>query len=165
MFGAKQKLEHVAEAEMLRARVAMRGMAIRAVFYGLAAIAAFIGVVMLAVACAIALSDIYGPSIGTLLTAGIAFLLALLLALLAGPLSGRRARELADQAARSAREDLSAELRSVADLARAFRKPSGEAGKSGKSSLVMPLAIGALAAGFLAGISPRFRRLILGRED
>lgn len=162
MLGTKRKLEHLAEAEIVRARVAMRGMVIRAMIYCFAATAAFIGIVMLAISCALALSEIYGPPIGALLTAGIALLLALLLALLAGPLSGRRARALADQAAKTAREDVAEELSGAMALAELFTKPGKE--KSGRS-WAAPLAIGALVIGFVAGISPRLRRFILGKKE
>jgi dolichol kinase len=161
MLGAKKKLENLAEAEITRAQVLMRSMAIRAAIYCCAATAAFIGFVMLAIACTLYLSEIYGPPAAALITAGIALLLALLLALLAGPLSGRRAREMADRAAKSARGDLAQEFSGIMMLAQVLRKTDKE--KNG--SWVAPLAVIALVAGFAAGVSPRFRRFFLGKED
>lgn len=161
MLGAKKKIENLAEAEITRAQVLMRSMTIRAVIYCCAATVAFIGVVMLAIACMLYLSEIYGPPTAALITAGVALLLALLLALLAGPLSGRRAREMADRAAKTAREDLAQEFSGMMMLSQILRK----SGKEEKGSWVAPLAAAALVAGFVAGISPRFRRFILGKED
>jgi hypothetical protein len=161
MFGAKKKLENLAEAEITRAQILMRSMAIRAAIYCCAATAAFIGFVMLAVSLALYLSQIYGPPAAALMTAGVAILLALLLALLAGPLSGRRAREVADQAAKSAREDLAQEFSGMMMLAQVLRKTDGKE----RGSWAAPLAGAALVIGFIAGISPRFRRFILGKED
>lgn len=165
MFGVKQKIEHIAEAEIVRARVVLRSMVIQAVFYGMAAMLGLVALVMLAVACALALSETYGMPAGILITAGIALLLALVLALLARPLSGRRARAVANQAAQLAREDAAAELAGIAELGRMVRRPRGDPTRPRRGPRITPLAIGALMLGVAAGISPRFRRLLLGEEE
>lgn len=161
MFGPTRKLETLAEAELLRFRLAMRGAVIRAVILLFAAFVALIGFGLAAVALAFALSDIYGAPLGALIAAGIAFLAAASLALLAQPLSRSREQKSAEEASRSARQDIADDIAAVKSLAGGLRS----CGPGDHRPNVKPLVFGALAVGFLVGFSPRLQRLIFGRRN
>lgn len=160
MFGPTRKLETLAEAELLRLRLTMRGAAIRVAILFFAVFLALIGFALAAAALAFALSEVYGAPLGALIAAGIAFLVAAVAALLAAPLSRSREQKSAEDASRAARQDIADDIDKVKSLACGFGVcESGERRPS-----VKPLVIGALAAGFLIGFSPRLQRLIFGRR-
>lgn len=161
MFGPKRKLEALAEAELLRLRLTMRGTVIRIAVLLFAAFLALIGFALASAAIAFALSELYGAPLGALIAAGIAFLVAALLALLSAPLSRSRERKSAEAASRAARQDIADDIAAVKSLADGLGSCASGEHRRG----VKPLVVGALAAGFVVGFSPRLQRLIFGRRN
>lgn len=160
MFAPRRKLEALAEAELHRLRLAVRGAAIRtvvvlfAVFLGL--IALFLG----AAALALALAQTYGAPLGALMTAGIVLVAAAFLALIARPLSRPRQRASAAAESRAARRELAADMTTVKALASRLERARHGPGLDAK-----PLLFGALTAGFVVGVSPRLQRMIFGGRE
>lgn len=161
MFGPTRKLETLADAELLRLRLAMRGAVIRAAILVFVAFLALVGFALAAAALAFALSDVYGAPLGALIAAAIMFVVAAVLALLSAPLSRSRERKSAEDASRAARQDIADDIAKVKSLAGGLGScVSGE-----RRPNVKPLVLGALAAGFIIGFSPRLQRLIFGGRE
>jgi len=151
MFPASRKVQRLAEAELLRARTEVRILMARAIVFLVAAVIAIVGLAMLAVAAALALSDVYGPVGGAAMAGGLILAVALVVAGLAALFSGRTARRLSTDAVRAARADL------ADDMARVSTLLGGTGhGKPGA------LAVAGLLAGIAVGLSPRLRRFLLG---
>ncbi|HET8726999.1 MAG TPA: hypothetical protein VFO41_05760 [Alphaproteobacteria bacterium] len=104
------KLQRVADAELLRARLKARGLAVRAAVYAAAVLLTFTGLGFLLFGAFLALAREFGPVTAALIIGLAALALALVTALLARPLAGRRLETAADLAALQARADLEAEL-------------------------------------------------------
>ena len=148
-----RKLERVLDAELLRTRIVLRTMKLRALVLVFAAMFALLGFAMLFVAVFTVLSEAYGPAMGALLVAGVAFLILLVLVLV-GFLVGRQKRRLADQAARAAREDALHDIEAVEEFVQGLGRQTAK----GRSPRTKNLALAALGFGLMVGLISRRRR-------
>jgi len=151
MFAPTRKVQRLAEVEWMRGRTEVRILMTRAILFLVATVIAIVGLAMLAVAAALALSDVYGAVGGAAMAGGLILAVALVVAGLAALFSGRAARRLSTDAVRAARADL------ADDMARVSALLGGTGhGKPGA------LAVAGLLAGVAIGLSPRLRRFLLG---
>jgi hypothetical protein len=153
-------LSRLVEAESLRLRLAVQRASGRIALMAVAAVMGLFALAMLVLACFLALSRSYGPVGGALITGGVLVLLALLLALAARTL-GRSRSALAEETVRLARAEVAGDARRLELLLADLRSAAGAWPHRHARGLT-------LAAGFFGlavGLSPRLRRLLLGREE
>lgn len=148
------RLQRVADAEILRARIKARAAAIRFGVYLFAGLLALVGIGFFLLAGFLAIAKSQGLIVAALVMGCIVLILALLLALLARPLSGRRLVAAADIAARQARADLGADAAQLGLLAGGL----GAGGRSWFSANRGGILIGAILAGVAASMFSGRRR-------
>jgi uncharacterized membrane protein YdjX (TVP38/TMEM64 family) len=153
-------LQRLLEAERLRLRLAVQRASGRIALIAVAAVMGLFALAMLVLASFLALSRIYGPVGGALITAGGLVLVALLLALVAHRL-GRTRSALAEEAVRLARADVAGDARRLELLLADLRQEAG----AWPHRHARGLTIFAGLFGLAVGLSPRLRRLLLGREE
>ncbi|MEO3433448.1 hypothetical protein [Inquilinus sp. CAU 1745] len=146
------RLQRVADAEMLRARIRARAAAIRFGVYLFAGLLGLVGVGFFLLAGFLALAKSQGLIVAALVMGGIVLILALLLALLARPLSGRRLVAAADIAANQARADLKADTAQLGLLAGGLGASAGAGGRRWFSANRGGVLIAAILAGVAASM-------------
>lgn len=152
------RLQRVADAEMLRARIKARAAAIRIGVYLSAGVLALVGVGFFLLAGFLTIAKSHGLIAAALVMGGIVLILALLLALLAGPLSGRRLAAAADIAANQARADLKADAAQLGALAGRLGGSVGAGSRRWFSANRGGVLIGAVLAGVAASMLAGKRR-------
>jgi len=134
----------LAEAELLRARAGARSLVKQSLFQVVAVLLGLGGLLMLAVAGFLALSEAFGALYAALLVGGVLFFLALLLVLLARPLSRSADLAAAERASKQARQDLRSDTEALQTVVRVL---SGDL-----SEWTSEKRISILVAAFGAGI-------------
>jgi len=134
----------LAEAELLRARAGARSLVKQSLFQVVAVLLGLGGLLMLAVAAFLALSEAFGALYAALLVGGVLFSLALLLVLLARPLSRSADLAAAERASQQARHDLRSDTEALQTVVRVL---SGDL-----SEWTSEKRISILVAAFGAGI-------------
>ena len=144
----------LAEAELLRARAGARSVVKQGLFQVVAVLLGLGGLLMLAVAGFLALSEAYGSLYAALLVGGVQFLLALLLVLLARPLSRSPELDAAERASKQARADLRSDTEALQSVVRVLSGDLSEwtAGKR------LSILVAAFGAGLGLGMRTRARR-------
>ena len=159
MIDPTPNVRRLAEAELYRAELEARRVARQFLWMGCALLIVALAVIMLTVSGFLALSEVYGPTIGALATGGILLALAFAALLFAAKKPGRTAElelQLADEQIARARTDLRRDFdnieRSLDEMTMGLLSLlKGSAGKLPLISLILSA---------LAALSPALRRFI-----
>ena len=150
MFRPIHNAKRLAEAEILKARLASRRATERAIGWFVVAGLALMGFGMLFLAAFLALSDVYGHTIAALIVGGVILIIAVVVALFVGPLRKRAAEDAAEAASQQARADISSDLSQITALLEGFGVGSSGLGGSGSVSRLLIMAAAGLGMGLLS---------------
>lgn len=150
MFRPIHNIRNLAEAEILKARLASRRATELAIGWFIVAVLALMGFGMLFLAAFLALSTVYGHTVAALIIGGIILVITVVVALFVGPLRKREAEEAAEAASQQARADISSDISQITALLEGFGVGSSGLGGSGSVSRLLMMAGAGLAMGLLS---------------